>query len=76
MLQPEANLANLSPKQEVSAHSTDQDIEWDADEGSDEHQDYDANYFNNGDDDDDSGAGEGEGEFRFLRLMGSCVGVS
>lgn len=35
------------------------DFDFDDDEGSD-HQDYDANYFDNGEGDDDSGGEEGE----------------
>jgi hypothetical protein len=37
----------------------DDDFDFDDDEGSD-HQDYDANYFDNGEGDDDSGGEEGE----------------
>ena len=38
------------------------DFDFDDDEGSD-HQDYDANYFDNGEGDDDSGGEEGESRF-------------
>jgi DNA-directed RNA polymerase III subunit RPC7 len=38
----------------------DADFDFDDDEGSEDHQDYDANYFDNGEGDDDSGGEEGE----------------
>lgn len=46
------------------------DFDFDDDEGSD-HQDYDANYFDNGEGDDDSGGEEGEFRGSFL----DCIQV-
>jgi DNA-directed RNA polymerase III subunit RPC7 len=43
-----------------SEESVDDDFDFDDDEGSEDHQDYDANYFDNGEGDDDSGGEEGE----------------
>lgn len=56
------------------------DFDFDDDEGSD-HQDYDANYFDNGEGDDDSGGEEGESSpvsciAKYIRLAFSGPWVS